>query len=632
VLDQVAPERGYEPALAAALGDDLHAGLDPANAAHWTGAEAEAPVWPAGVTPLDRHVRAPAQLAARLAYVGVVERDAAERLAGALPPGARLVTREGDLWRWDGFVARAEAPKPAAVRLAQKTRLAELAAEIEALEPAAKAAAADQAAGVERIRLAEARLRAARTAVGDAERAAAAARDLVERHAREAARREARMAALDDTLARLTAEHAEAEAALEAAPEAGVGPDTGALAAARLEAATAREAAAQARSALDAERREREGREKRLSALRADAADWTRRSAAAAARVQELAGRRTTLEAQLAAAREAPPRLAAERDRLLDELGTAEVRRARAGDALAAAESERAAAERAARLADAQSSAAREARAAADARLEAASARLEEAAAQLRETAKMEPDALGRALAEGAVAIPADAVAVEAHLHALERRRDAIGPVNLRAEEEAEEQAARLAQMQAERADLSAAIARLREGIESLNAEGRERLLAAFAIINAAFSDLFKTLFDGGEAALTLVEAPDPLEAGLEILACPPGKRLASMSLLSGGEQALTAAALIFAVFLSNPAPVCVLDEVDAPLDDANVDRFCRLLDEMRRRSGTRFIVITHNAVTMSRMDRLFGVTMGERGVSQLVSVDLRQAELMAAE
>jgi chromosome segregation protein len=167
--------------------------------------------------------------------------------------------------------------------------------------------------------------------------------------------------------------------------------------------------------------------------------------------------------------------------------------------------------------------------------------------------------------------------------------------------------------------------------VEELNAEGRERLLAAFEVIHEGFKVLFQTLFEGGQAELKLVESDDPLEAGLEIYACPPGKRLAAMSLMSGGEQALTATALIFGVFLANPAPICVLDEVDAPLDDANVDRFCRMLDEMRRRTRTRFIAITHNPVTMSRMDRLFGVTMAERGVSQLVSVDLQQAEALVA-
>jgi chromosome segregation protein len=203
--------------------------------------------------------------------------------------------------------------------------------------------------------------------------------------------------------------------------------------------------------------------------------------------------------------------------------------------------------------------------------------------------------------------------------------------VNLRAEEEAQEYAGRLETMRIERADLSGAVTKLRAGIEELNAEGRERLLAAFDVINANFQTLFQALFGGGQAELKLIESDDPLEAGLEIFACPPGKRMASMSLMSGGEQALTASALIFGVFLANPAPICVLDEVDAPLDDANVDRYCNMLDEMRRRTQTRFIAITHNPVTMSRMDRLFGVTMAERGVSQLVSVDLSTAEKLVA-
>ncbi|MFN5619533.1 MAG: chromosome segregation protein SMC, partial [Brevundimonas sp.] len=255
----------------------------------------------------------------------------------------------------------------------------------------------------------------------------------------------------------------------------------------------------------------------------------------------------------------------------------------------------------------------------------------EEAERQVRETSGLSPEALGRKLSDDAVARPPDAAGAENLLYGLEREREHLGAVNLRAEEEAVEYATRLETMRGERADLTTAIARLRDGIDELNTEGRERLVAAFDVINDNFKSLFEALFDGGQAELKLVESDDPLEAGLEIYACPPGKRLSVMSLMSGGEQALTAAALIFAVFLANPAPVCVLDEVDAPLDDANVDRFCRMLDEMRRRTDTRFLVITHNPVTMSRMDRLYGVTMPERGVSQLVSVDLKQAGKLVA-
>ena len=174
-----------------------------------------------------------------------------------------------------------------------------------------------------------------------------------------------------------------------------------------------------------------------------------------------------------------------------------------------------------------------------------------------------------------------------------------------------------------------AAIAKLRQGISSLNREGRQRLIEAFEMVNGNFGSLFATLFGGGRAELQLVESDDPLEAGLEILAHPPGKRPQVLSLLSGGEQALTAMALIFAVFLTNPSPICVLDEVDAPLDDHNVERFCNLLEAMLQRTDTRFLIITHHALTMARMHRLYGVTMMERGVSQLVSVDLQTAEAL---
>jgi chromosome segregation protein len=231
---------------------------------------------------------------------------------------------------------------------------------------------------------------------------------------------------------------------------------------------------------------------------------------------------------------------------------------------------------------------------------------------------------------------PADAGAPEveaATFERLTRERERMGPVNLVAAQELSELEAASAGNAAERAELGQAVNRLRGSIGTLNREGRQRLLAAFEAVDGHFRRLFTTLFGGGQAHLELVDSDDPLEAGLEIMAQPPGKRLQSLTLLSGGEQALTAVALIFGLFLTNPAPICVLDEVDAPLDDANIDRFCALLERMTRETRTRYLVVTHNAVTMSRMHRLFGVTMIERGVSRLVSVDLGRAErLIAAE
>jgi chromosome segregation protein len=636
-LDSVSPDRGYEQALAAAMGDDLDAALDNKAPAFWGGRDATAPDWPPGATPLGKLVRAPAALAARLAFTALVDRADGDRLQAALVPGCRLVSKEGDLWRWDGFTARAEAPRPAAVRLEQKTRLAEVEHEIEALTPKAEAARKALAEASAKMAAAEEALRAARRATPAAEQTALAARTALERFDREAARKEAHAASLDDVIRRFEAELSEHEQALaaieaEAATQADGEDLAERLATARAAAGPARDAAATARAAFDVEVRDRDGRARRLELLKGDSDDWTRRSGAAAKRLEALTTARAKAEAELAKAKAAPETLETRRGALLDELSVAEARRAKSSDALATAEHERAEADRGLRAAEAAASEAREVRASLAAHAEAADARLAEVSAQIRETARIEPEALAQKLADEAVALPTDPGGVEAHLYNLERQRDAIGPVNLRAEEEAVEHAGRLETMLAERSDLTGAIARLRDGINELNAEGRERLLAAFEVINEHFKTLFQALFQGGQAELRLVESEDPLEAGLEIYACPPGKRMATMSLMSGGEQALTATALIFAVFLAQPAPICVLDEVDAPLDDANVDRFCNMLDEMRRRTETRFIAITHNPVTMARMDRLFGVTMAERGVSQLVSVDLHQAEAMAAQ
>ena len=635
-LDAVKVTRGFEAALAAALGDDLEAALDAKAPAFWGGAEASAPAWPAGVTPLAGEVEAPPALAARLAFVGVVDRVKGSALQAALPPGARLVSKEGDLWRWDGFVSRADAVKPAAARLEQKTRLAELEDQIEKLSPAAREAAETQKAAIAALREAEAAVQATRRAPIAADQALTGARAAVEQLDREAARREAHARSLDDVIARFEAEFAEVEAELAAvefvaAPEddAGVAER---LTAARAAAIPAREAAAEARSALDAEVRERDGRARRLEALVKDRDGWTARAGVAARRLAQLEEGSVQADTALEAAREAPATLETRRERLLDELAAAETRRNQSADAMAAAEGARAEADRTLRAAEHTAAEARELRATFAARKEAADARYAELTEEIRSQAGVEPEQLAQQIGEDAVAIPADAGGVEQHLANLERQRDAIGPVNLLAAEEAREHAVRLETLQTEQADLSEAVQRLRQAIRELNGEGRERLLAAFEVIDGHFRALFTTLFEGGQAELRLVESDDPLEAGLEIFACPPGKRMAAMSLMSGGEQALTAMALIFAVFLANPAPICVLDEVDAPLDDANVDRFCNLLDEMRRRTATRFICITHNPVTMARMDRLYGVTMGERGVSQLVSVDLRQAEALAAE
>ncbi|WP_238312778.1 chromosome segregation SMC family protein [Methylobacterium crusticola] len=633
VLDalQVAP--GYEAALAAALGEDLDAAADPAAPTHWAQPSdgRDDPGLPAPALSLARVVTGPPALARRLRQVGVVARAEAAALRDALRPGQRLVTREGDLYRWDGFTAAAEAPGPAARRLAERNRLealgraaglARAAAETAreafgALQARAREAGSTEARALEGARLARGALDAARETLV-----------LAERRGAETAARRAALAEAEGRVAADAEEAAEtAEAALDAlaalAEPGGLGAR---LAGARAEAEACRREAAEAREARRALAREADGHRARRAALDAERARWRERVARVEATLEEWAGRLSEAEAEQAELAGAPGTAALERRRLAAATREAEAARRLAADRLAAGERALAQADVRARGALEALAAAREARAAAAAAHEARVRRLEEIARTVADTLETTPEGLF-ALAGAAPEEPLpEAGAVEPRLANLRADRERLGAVNLRAEAELGEAEGRRDDLGRERDDLVEAIRRLRGAIAGLNREGRERLLAAFAAVNGHFERLFTTLFGGGTAALTLVDSDDPLEAGLEILARPPGKKPQTMTLLSGGEQALTATALIFAVFLTNPSPVCVLDEVDAPLDDANVERYCDLLAAMARDTDTRFIVITHNPITMARMDRLFGVTMAERGVSQLVSVDLATA------
>jgi chromosome segregation protein len=368
----------------------------------------------------------------------------------------------------------------------------------------------------------------------------------------------------------------------------------------------------------------------RLTSIAAERQEWDRRIAGSGAQRDELRSRSQGAEEAIAALAEAPAEIAARQKALAGELVDAEAARRAAADALAEAESALRTFDAEAREAAEVLSTLREERGRLEARLESHELRRAElvriASERFQCSPQMLPERLG--FAEDNVE---NAATLSAAMERQTAERERMGPVNLRADTELAEIEATLESSNAERTDLETAIARLRGSIGALNREGRARLLTAFEEVNRHFADLFTGLFGGGEAHLALIESDDPLEAGLEIMAQPPGKKLQALTLLSGGEQALTAVALIFALFLTNPAPICVLDEVDAPLDDANIERFCDLLDRMCTLTDTRFLIVTHNAVTMSRMHRLYGVTMAEKGVSQLVSVDLGRAETMLA-
>jgi chromosome segregation protein len=368
-------------------------------------------------------------------------------------------------------------------------------------------------------------------------------------------------------------------------------------------------------------------RKQRLGAIAQERTRWQGRLETANKQIETLEERLASTRAEREALEGVPAQVEEKAKALMDKLSEAETTRKEAADALATAENELRAADTANKEANDALAKARETRARIDAMLEGARNQVAEAARQIQEAFECAP---AQVLAAGEISADEELPPledVERKLERYKRERENMGAVNLRAEEESREAEEQLQSMQNERGDLEQAIAKLRQGIGSLNKEGRQRLLDAFGTVNDNFSRLFTRLFGGGTAHLELVESDDPLEAGLEIFARPPGKRLTTLSLLSGGEQALTAMSLVFAVFLTNPSPICVLDEVDAPLDDANVERFCKLLEDMRTETETRFLVITHHPLTMANMDRLFGVTMAEPGVSQLVSVDLAGAE-----
>ncbi|EKE44297.1 chromosome partition protein Smc [Oceaniovalibus guishaninsula JLT2003] len=635
-LDDVEVAPGFEAALAAAFGDDLAAPLT-TSAPGWVARDdmGTLSALPTGAEPLAAHVTAPPALRLRLSQVGIVAPDMAERAQAELRPGQRLVSMQGAVWRWDGFSAAAGAASGAtARRLEQRNRLAALGrdlAEAEAMAAAARAAQArdalEHAAAAATEKDARTHRRTAQTALNDAERAmnrAAAAAELASNRA-EDARRTAERLAEEEAAARSDAQ--KARQALDALDD----PQAAQAATedARAEVAEARRHVLSCRSARDAERSAADARTARLERLSRDAATWRERLQSAGARLADLAERRDRALSDRAEAERAPARLEEERRALEADLSQAGRRRALADEAMARAQTEAARAAETERAAERAAGAAREDCARAEGRQGAAQAALAQVEARIGDELDVSPRDLALELAaEGAAQ---DVGSLEGEVARLRRKRDGLGAVNLRAAEDAREASAEHDRIAAEKADLEQAIAALRTGIAGLNRDGRERLLTAFEQVNANFGMLFKTLFGGGEARLDLVESDDPLDAGLEILCQPPGKRLSALSLLSGGEQTLCAMALIFAVFLANPAPICVLDEVDAPLDDANVTRFCDFLDEMTRRTATRFLVITHHAVTMARMDRLFGVTMGEQGVSQLVSVDLRRAETLVA-
>ena len=640
IVDQLRVAPGFETALGAALGDDLEASGDAAAPTHWllnTASHAD-PYLPEGAQSFLQFVAGPEQMARSLAQIGLVDRADGARLQTQLKSGQRLVSREGDLWRWDGLVAMAHGATPAALRLEHRNRLDSLIAEeaqasqvADVRTETAKATAAAHTA-------AEAAERHTRQVWRETQSRLAETRETLTRMQQQARETETRLASVNeqretiqDTLVDANERLGEIEMSLEQLGD--DNPFETQLVSAQENAAEKRAAVADARAQLATLEREHRSRTERIAALINELVRWQTRSEGADKQAQAISERMQTAAEELATLSDLPAQIEEQRQKLLDSLADAERARAKAADQLAGADTTHRKSVQELKAAQEAVATTRENRARIEARLESARARRGDDARKIRDALGCAPDAC-LALAEVApeTAIPALAE-VDRALTRIKTDRDRLGGVNLTADDELTTMQEQFDGLDKERLDVEEAIAKLRGGIGQLNKEAKARLAVAFETVNDHFQRLFGVLFGGGEARLEMIESEeDPLAGGLEIIAKPPGKKPATLSLLSGGEQTLTALSLIFAVFLTNPSPICVLDEVDAPLDDSNTDRFCLMMESMAADTATRFLVITHHPMTMARMNRLFGVTMGEKGVSQLVSVDLETARRVVNE
>ncbi|MCF6325729.1 MAG: AAA family ATPase [Devosiaceae bacterium] len=634
IVDELKVNPGYEIALGVTLGDDLEAPCDNGAPIYWkepTGGKDD-PKLPDEAIPLSNFVSGTEILQRSLDQVGIVSAENGEKLMDQLHPGQRLVTMEGDLWRWDGLVIKADAPSPAAQRLSQRNRLADL--DVEISQERKKLNLLMDGIGEQKTQLSACQneVKMQREAWRNAQRQLSRAQEKLDGAKKSVGDLVSRQSALEEARVRLAFSLKETEEIYLDAKNDLSGADSEDDAQQRAKAADEELAAANMKSqatklALGNFENSAQMREARIKQLQTEMQSWLRRQKGAQEQLEILGNRHEQISEQLTTLAKTPDDNANKRNELDDQLEEATRQHNYASDNLNKAQTIHREADRASREATKAFSEVSTELARIDERLKGLMGQRQQIEQIVQEALGIRADQTADAAAIKAQDPLPDANQTEKKVERLKSERERLGGVNLSAEKEMQEVSEKLTTMVNDRDDLITAISKLRTGISSLNKEGRTRLNEAFDKVNAHFRELFTSLFNGGNAELTFIESDDPLEAGLEILACPPGKRTQTLSLLSGGEQALTALALIFAVFLTNPAPICVLDEVDAPLDDANVERFCNLLDSMCSRTQTRFLVITHNPITMARVDRLFGVTMAERGVSQLVSVDLATAQ-----
>lgn len=634
VLEEIKADEGFETALSKALGDTIMASTAADAPVVWSGkSHISAPTFPAMVQPLEPHIKAPDALKTALAFIGFVENESdGDTAAPQLQAGQSIVSRDGSYWRWDGLYIRAKAMDRNAIRLKNKNRLDELNAQISAAKDSFATAESQLQDAQQTLNALRQSCQTLEQDVRQCDRNLSAKRSDLQRSIEKRASTESEIAKLEegmslasDDVTRLEEAVATHRTSMQSFDDHALEQQTVEVEQRKLALQAAQAALSEASAALEIYVQDVRRREGRLRAIGDERVNLTNRVIRSKERIKQLEERALNLQTRLEEISTKPEEITAQRLNLLDNLKQMENARDQAADALAEAEKTLSKTTQDLKESEGQLMETREKRARAQATMEAADGSIEIIRQSIEDQFSMTPDQLWAQSEmdnEKLAAEPIDKT--RGKRDRLIRERDGMGPVNLRADVESQEVEQQLAKLGSERADLTQAIEELRGGIQKLNKEARERLLEAFNTVNSHFQVLFSRLFNGGSAHLAFVDSDDPLEASLEIFAQPPGKSLQSLSLLSGGEKTLASTALIFAMFLTNPAPICVLDEIDAPLDDANVDRVCTMLEEIAEKSKTRFLIITHHRLTMARMNRLYGVTMSERGVSQLVSVDLQ--------
>lgn len=637
IIEDVTVSGGFETALSKALGEALTASLDETARQVWLepSTKENLPPLPKGSRPLsDVITTAPEILTPALSMIGIAENEEeGEKLRKQLLPGQSLVCRSGTSWRWDGLHYKDSSVDRNALRLQRKNQLQELKAKLPASEARMQNATSQYEKNKNEEENLNNNIKEIKQHTEDNEKNLYTARRNLDRATKQRASLESELYRIKNSQEHLLSEKLRLTGELEKNREnltfiekQGIDEKYTAIEKSKQELGSIREELTIATRECALGKQRQETRKARLHALADERLNLQNRIIRSKEWVKDLEKREETLSTKLSELKGRPEEISKDREEIIDLTAKAEKEKNEIAEKLAAREHETEKVLKELRNAERELSSVREERAALHSTREAIRQRLEETKQTITTRFELIPTAL-----PSRIGIPQEELekenlsALRKKFERLTKERNSIGPVNLRADTEAQELGQEVEKLTNERNDLLEAISELREGIRKLNSEARERLRTAFDTVNTHFSHLFTRLFNGGKAYLSLVGSEDPLDAGLEIFAQPPGKTLQRMTLLSGGEQALASAALIFAMFLTNPSPICVMDEIDAPLDDANVDRLCDLLDEIAETSKTRFLVITHHRLTMARMDRLYGVTMAEKGVSQLVSVDLQQ-------